>query len=132
ARVRYEVGGRLVEVRGDRFHRRHALCDEREIGLEESDSAVERLAQPVIERLRETYPVPSFGHFRAAGERVAGAVDLLGKLVRRRPAGRACEKASHDGNVRGGLARIDLAQRLISALSRRAARGWFGLVDRAG
>src|SRR6185312_7967291 len=77
ARVGDEVAGRFIEVRGDRFHRRHALCDEREIGLEESDSAVERLAQPVIERLRETYPVPSFGHFRAAGERVAGAVDLL-------------------------------------------------------
>src|SRR6185312_3473716 len=91
-----------------------------------------RLAQPVIERLREPYPVPRFGHFRAAGERVAGAVDLLGKLVRRRPSGRACEKASHHGNVRGGLARIDLAQRLISALSRRAAPGWFGLVDLPG
>ncbi len=53
-----------------------------EVGGLQTHAAVERLAHPMLERRREADAMARFGHARAAGQRVAGAVTLFAHHVR--------------------------------------------------
>src|SRR5204862_6874834 len=85
----------------------------------EAERAVEAAAEPAIEWLRQTDAVPGLLHLGAAGERVAGAINIFGKRVRLGQLRLALEVAAHRLHVRGGLARVDVAQRIVG---RRLAR----------
>ena len=118
-----EVAGGLIEMRRDRLHRRP--CSPRAASrssLRQSEAAAEGAAQPVIERLGEADAVARLRHLRAARERVAGAVDLLGQRVRLGELRLARQIRAHGGHVGGGLARVDVAQRVIRDLRLGAAR----------
>ena len=77
AAVRQEEAGVLVEVAADVLHRGHAVAEQRRSSADEADAGVEGLAQPVIQRLGEPDAMARLGHLRAAGKRVAGAIDRL-------------------------------------------------------
>ncbi len=74
-----EVAGRLIEVASRPTP--SPTCSRpssARSSLRQPESAAEGAAQPVIERLGEADAVARLRHLRAARERVAGAVDLLG------------------------------------------------------
>ncbi len=133
-----EVTGRLIQVRRDRLHRGHAVREQGQILAPEPQPAAVGAAQPVIQRLRQTNPVAGLSHFRAARERVAGAIDVLGQRMRLRQLRLAREVTAHRSHVCGGLARVDIAQRVVRHRlpggrlggRRRPRHGGHGPIDR--
>jgi len=108
-----EVTGRLIQVRRDRLHRGHAVREQGQILVPEPQPAAVGAAQPVIQRLRQTNPVAGLSHFRAARERVAGAIDVLGQRMWLRQLRLARQVTAHRSHMCGGLARVDIAQRVV-------------------
>ncbi len=128
-----EVAGGFIQVRGHRLHRRHAVPEEPRSSSVKSHAAAEAVAQPVIERLGEADAVARLRHLGAARERMTGAIDLLGQRVRAGQLRLARQVRAHGGDVRGGLACVDVAQRVIRDLGfgwRRRTRSGCGRAGR--
>ena len=104
-----KIAAALVEVAGDRFHRRHTIGEQQQVGIVETDTTIERLSQPVIERLGEPDSVPCLGHLGTSRQRVAGSIDFFGQDVWRRMGPFARQPTTHRGDVTGGFTRINLA-----------------------
>ncbi len=117
-----EVARCLVEVRRDGLHREHAIGQQREILPRQSPAAAEHAPQPMIERLCESNSMPRLSHLGAAGESVAGPVDVFRDRVGLREGGFLGEVGANGCDVRAGLARVDLTQNFVrSILARRNA-----------
>ena len=132
-----EVAGRLIQMRGDRLHRAHAVGEQRDITALESNAAAECAAQPPVEGFGEADAVARLRHLRAARERVAGAVDLFGQRMRFGLLRFAREIRAHRCYVGRGLPRVDIAQRVVLAGLRagrdgigEGSRGWRGALLR--
>ena len=94
---------------GDCFHRHHAVAEQQQIGIVQADAAIEGLAQPVVHRIGQADAMTRLGHGRAANQRVAGPIDLFRQHVRPTHAPLARHPRTHDADVTGSLAGIDLA-----------------------
>ena len=115
AAMRLEVSGGFVEIRGDGLHGIHAVGEQVQLGVLQTHAAVERLADPVFERRGETDAMPRFGHARAAGKRMAGAIRLFADDVRRAFVCARVHVAPHGFDVHLGLAAVDVAQLQVAA-----------------
>ena len=114
--VHREIDGVLIEVVRHCSHRGHAIGEQQQVRIVEADATIERLAQPVIERLGQPRAVARLGHPGTSRERVAGAIDLFGEHVRCRVRLFAGQPGTHRQHVAGGLARVDLAQGRIATV----------------
>ena len=106
----------LVQVPADALHLGHALGQQLQVLLGQADTGFIGLAQPAIERLRQTHAMPGLGHTRTAQQGMAGAIHGFGQNVGRGRSLGTQQVIAHDCDVTVRLARIDVAQRQVGLL----------------
>jgi hypothetical protein len=110
-----EITGDLIQVRDHCLHGDHAIGQQCHVLVQQAQSAVENTAQPMIERLGEPRSMAGLCHLRAAGQRMAGAIDLFGNGVRLGHPLLAFEVRADGRDVCSRLTGVDVTKYVIRA-----------------
>ena len=121
--------GLLVEIAADDCNGGHAVGEQGQVAGAKADATVEGLAQPVVQRFGQTDSVPRLGHFRAARQRMAGAIDGFGNDMRWRERADLRQPCAHGGDMTVGFARVDVAQRGVGVRDRFRLRPGIPALD---
>ena len=109
----HEIPRGFVEMSCDGFHREHAVRQQTQVLLCQTQPAAEHAPQPVIERLGNAGAVARLRHLRATREGMARAIDVLGENMGLRHPRLAFEIRPNGSDVGVCFARIDLAQYVV-------------------
>ncbi len=111
----HEIPRGFVEMSGNGLHRQHAVRQQSQVLLCQTQSAAEHAAQPVIERFGDASAMARLRHLRATRKGVTRAIDVFGEHMRLRQPRLAFEIGTDGRDMGVCFARIDLAQHVVEA-----------------